>query len=179
MDEEELKEFSLFLKGNVEPSAAISNTVLTYVNKRLNPSILWTLIKVFLFHVFGSASTLLFCPQYGLSLIGSSQGVMPYLMKIHPAFCFVVCGIIWMVGGQVLSYFFLTLDEKRVLGNYRWGFAFGAIALSLLGFACLGSLTFDLWLGLWLVGALTIITLCNVSIGLELRHMCRRASLQF
>lgn len=178
MNEEELKEFSLFLKGNLEPPPAISQRIFSYVHAALNPSIPWTVFKVFLFHVLGSAVTLFFCPQYGISFIGSSQGIMPYIIKIHPAFCFVACGFIWMIGGQLLSYFLLTIDEKRVMGGYRWGFGFAAIGMSLLMFGCLGQLNFDLWLGLWILGAVSIVIFWNWRIDFQLRQLRALVNIQ-
>lgn len=173
---DDLSEFALFLRENVKPPASVTQKVVAEVSRLLNPSIPRTIFKLFLFHVVGSAVTLLFCPQYGLSLIGSSQGILPHLMRIHPAVCFISCGLLWMVGGQALAYAFFTLDEKRVLGSYRWGAGFGVILLSLLFFGCLGSLTFDFWFALWMLGALSIIILCNIQMDLKLRKFARSAA---
>lgn len=165
-----LKEFLAFLKSHAEPGPALDRAILTRIQRALHPSRSWTMAKVLLFHVVGSLATLALCPQYGLSLV-ESWGVLPDLMmEVHPALCFFGCGLMWMVGGQALSYRFLTIDEKRVLGNSRWGMALTITLLSILFFACVGSLDFDLWLGLWILGALSVSGLFNWRITAEQRR---------
>ena len=170
MEQNDFKEFVHFLKDAVEPPPALSMSTFSHVRSELNPSFPWVLFKVFLLHLVGSTATLLFCPQYEISF-GASQGIMPYLMDVHPAICFIACGLIWMIGGQLLTFLLLTLDEKRILGGHRWSFALAAIGLSLVTFECLGNLSLDLWLALWILGALSIVALCNVPIDRRLKQI--------
>jgi hypothetical protein len=82
---------------------------------------------------------------------------MSLIMGISPALCFAVCGAIWMVGGQFLAPWVLTFDERRVISKNLWSTGFGFILLSILAFACLGTLTFDIWLMFWFMGAAVVL----------------------
>ena len=154
------KEFDIFLRANAEPPALLDCCVLSEIQKRLNPPISKAVSKLFVFNAAGSLTTLALCPQYGLSLT-NSHGLMPYLMQIHPAFCFFVCGGLWMIVGQMLANLFLAWDERRVLSHYYWGAGFAFIIFSVLLFACIGTLTLDLWLLAWGFGAATVVGAFN------------------
>ncbi len=157
MNNQDLKEFESFLVGNIAPPPEIERQLITRIRKELNPSIPKAIAKLFALNAVGSVATLALCPQYGLSLTGT-MGLMPFFMQISPALCFLVCGLLWMGGGQVLANFFITWDERRALSRYYWGAGFSFILFSILAFACFGSLTFDLWLLLWVAGALVVVT---------------------
>lgn len=169
MDPSEIKEFESFLSEAKEPPRELEVSLAAEIRKQLNPSIPLTVSKLFLLNLVGSVATLSLCPQYGLSLTGS-MGIMHYLMGIHPALCFFVCGLLWMLGGQVLASFLLNWDEQRVLSQYYWGAGFSFILFSVLGFACLGSLTLDLWLLFWAVGAMAVIFTFGSRIKIKLRR---------
>lgn len=172
-DQNGMKEFASFLSGNIEPPKSIERELFAKIRTLLNPSLPRTLGKIFLFHVVGSFVTLLFCPQFGISL-RNSLGIMGYMMAIHPAVCFLGCGLLWMVGGQALTYAFLTMDEQRVLGRYRWGAVFTIFLLSVLLFGCLGSLRVDEWLLYWIVGASAVTFAFNWPVVQTLRRIQMR-----
>ena len=92
-------------------------------------------------------------------------------MEVHPALCFLSCGLFWMLGGQAMAYALLTIDEQRVLGDYRWVTYFSILLLSILLFACLGTLQLDLWFALWGVGAISVILFFNLKAVLQLRRL--------
>jgi hypothetical protein len=135
----------------------------------MNPARGLVILKVYLFHALGSLVTLLFCPQFGISLTGKSL-LMPLLMDIHPALCFFGCGLLWMIVGQLLTFAFLSLDEHRVLGNTEWGLGLSVIAISLLFFGCLGQVQFDEWLISWLAGGGITLGLFNIKLTLNQRR---------
>lgn len=166
----DLNDFTEFLKGNALPPPEVEAKILSRVRKALNPSVPFAVSKLFAFHVVGSLVTLLFCPQFGLSLLAHAGMPLEFLMRFHPGLCFVGCGLIWMVGGQALSFAFLTLDEQRVLGGLRWGSALSVVLLSILFFGCLGRLQVDEWLGFWILGALSAILFFNWQTARTLRR---------
>lgn len=167
---DELNEFSEFLRADVAPPPSVERELFAKVRKALNPSYPWTVLKLFAFHAAGSFITLLFCPQFGISLTGS-DGLMPYLMRIHPALCFFFCGISWMLVGQTLTYALLTFDEQRILGRSRWGLAFSIIVLSVLVFGCLGEVQLDRWLVLWGTGGVAVVGLFNAPLARKFRNL--------
>jgi len=169
MSREDLKEFASFLESNLSPPPDVERRVCATIQEYLSPSIPKAVSKLFALNAVGSIATLALCPQYGLTFTGS-HGLMHYMMQVHPAFCFFVCGILWMIGGQALSNMLLTWDERRVLSHYYWGAGFGFVLFSVLSFACFGSLTLDLWLLFWAVGALVVVG----AFDLRIRHRLHR-----
>lgn len=169
MNQDAIKEFESFLREGKEPPRELDASLFSEIRRRLNPSVPLSVSKLLALNLVGSVATLFLCPQYGLALTGS-MGVMHYLMSIHPALCFSVCGLLWMLGGQLLAHFILSWDEQRVLSRHYWGVGFSFILFSVLGFACLGSLTLDLWLGFWALGAFAVIS----AFGLRIRVRVRR-----
>ena len=157
----EFEEFISFLGQNADPPAILESNLITKIRKALNPPLSSILAKLFLFHVLGSLVTLVFCPQFGLSLFAPLGIVPDFLMRIHPALCFFGCGLTWMLGGQGLAYAYFTIDEQRVLGRYRWGTAFTIILLTILLFACVGEIQFDEWFLLWLLGGVVVVIVFN------------------
>ncbi len=169
MNKENLKEFQSFLANGLEPAREVDNRLLERMKQELNPSLPKSVGKLFICNALGSSLTLFLCPQYGLSLT-NMQGVMPWLMNVHPALCFFVCGLPWMMGGQILANLFLSWDERRVLSRYYWGTGFSFILFSVLAFACLGSLTFDGWLVAWGLGALAVSSAFAIRIRLRVNR---------
>lgn len=165
-----MKEFESFLGSSHEPPHELRDNILSQIQKRLNPSVPITVLKLFAFNLVGSVSTLALCPQYGLSLAGAT-GFMRYLMDVHPALCFFVCGLMWMLGGQLLVNLFLSWDEQRVLSRYHWGTGFAFILFSVLGFACLGSLTLDGWLLAWGLGAIVVSSAFSFRIRAKMKRV--------
>lgn len=150
-----LEEFQVFLKSEAPPPSELERQLLSNIHQRLNPSLKLAVTKLFGLNAVGSIATLSLCPQYGLSITGG-HGLMPYFMNISPAFCFFMCGLLWMVGGQILANFVLSWDERRILSRYYWGTMFSFILFSVLAFACVGTLTLDTWLLYWVGGALAV-----------------------
>lgn len=176
-DPKEIREFVAFMEGYEEPPKDIEQGLSVRIHSAINPSLRFTIGKLFLFHVAGSFITLLFCPQFGISLTGS-LGLMGYLMSVSPGLCFFGCGLLWMVVGQALTYLFFTIDEQRILGRYRWGTVFTILLLSVLLFTCIGGLRIDEWLLLWVLGAITISATFNWPVVYTLRRIQIRGHLK-
>lgn len=170
MKKEDLKDFELFLNARQEPPPALDQAIVSRIRMALHPSLSKAVSKLFAFYAVGSVATLLLCPQYGLSLTGAA-GIMPFLMHVHPALCFFVCGLLWMLGGQALASLFLTWDEQRVLSRHLWGTGFSFILFSVLAFACVGSLTFDLWLLYWALGAGAVLAAFDIRVRFKVRRI--------
>lgn len=171
-----IQEFTSFLKENTEPPTALSRGVALEVKKQLSPSLGFIIIKLLFFHAIGSFITLLFCPQFGISITGIN-GIMTSVMQIHPALCFFLCGVMWMLVGQALTYSLLTWDEQRIIGQTRWGFGLGIMLLTVLIFGCLGRIDFDWWFSIWALGGVGVIFLFNWKIGAKVSRVQHAAIL--
>ena len=147
------KDFADYISTElVEVPASLSERVLGGIGAELNPSALSVFGKVSLVQFLGGLSTLLFCPQFGLSL-SSSLGLMPYLMRFGESFCMLGCGALFTGFSLLIVSFTLRPEEIRILKKHEIVQLISVSTLSLGAFLCLGG-EVVLALGLvWLLGA--------------------------
>ena len=108
---------------------------------------------VFAIHFVVGAFTLLFCPQFGVSLT-SGRGLMPYLMKYGESLCMLGCGALFTALSILVASLVLRPEEVRVLKEKELLQLALLSTLSLGALALLGgefALTFAL---VWLLGAI-------------------------
>ncbi len=85
----------------------------------LNPKPL--IIKFFTLNLIGALATLTICPQYGFGPFAFSAEVMNVIMSYGPVICGIFCASIFFFGGNILSYAFVTVAERKWV--VRHGFA--------------------------------------------------------
>src|SRR4051812_13051299 len=96
----------------VIPAPALTETILSQVERDLNPPLIKTLSKVFLMHAVAGGITLLFCPQFGVNL-GGGMGLMALFIRIGEPQCMLGCGAVFMGAGALASGLFLRKAELR------------------------------------------------------------------
>jgi hypothetical protein len=148
------KEFTEF--SSTEPTevpALVSAAILQQVTAELHPSAIKVFSKTASIHAVVGLLTLLFCPQFGLSL-SSSMGLMPYLMKYGEGVCMLGCGAFFTGISLLVASVMLRPEEVRALKEHQiLQLAFLSTA-SLGAFVCLGG-EVVLSLGLiWALGAI-------------------------
>lgn len=95
-------EFKDFLNTeSVAPPAAVSQRVLSEVQKEMSFSVVSVIAKLSFFHVLVTGLVLYICPQFGVSWGASSFTLMTYFMKFGHVACAALCGIT-LVGGTFL-----------------------------------------------------------------------------
>ena len=146
-------EFAEFLIAEpVEVPTYLSNKVLNQIHEELNPSSLAVFIKLSFIHFIVGFVTLLFCPQFGVS-VTSQLGLMPYLMRFGHEVCTFACGSIFVGTSILISTFYLNPEEIKVLRHYGF-LQFLALATLSIGFFVAFGAEIVLSLGLiWLAGA--------------------------
>ena len=145
-------EFLTFLASNVEPDMTLNSAVNRTAGVTLAPATSKTFAKALCLYFFGSLLTISLCPQFGIAFTGQTV-IMDTLMSIHPVLCFLACGMIWAAGGQLLGAFVLSWDERLLLRRHQITWGLSVLTLSMLGFASFGELKADVWLGIWVGGA--------------------------
>jgi hypothetical protein len=146
-------EFSEFLAVDPLPVPdAMSARVIDQVHQELHPSALRVFGKVLLIQVAVGLFTLLFCPQFGISLT-SNMGIMPYLIKFGDNICMLGCGALFTALSLLVASFVLKPEEVRALKRHEVLQLVSLATLSLGAFVCVGG-EVVLALGLvWLLGA--------------------------
>ncbi len=126
--------------------------ILGHVADDLNPSAFAVFRKISFIQFLVGTFTLLFCPQFGISLT-SSQGLMPYLMKFGDSVCMLGCGALFTGLSFIIVSVALRPEEIRALKRNEVLQLVSLAALSLGSFVCVGG-EIVITLGLvWALGA--------------------------
>ena len=162
-------EFTDFLSTKpVEIPQKLTETVLTKLYKELNPSFLHVFKKISFIHLIVGFFTLLFCPQFNIS-VTSQLGLIPYLMKFGHEVCTFGCGAIFVGVSILVSSFYLKPEEVRVVKKYVLLQLLILSSISL-GFFVAAGAEIVLSLGLiWLAGA-TVGGILSLDLGWALRR---------
>ena len=146
-------EFAEFL--SIEPEQvphSVSENILSQIQSELHPSAMKVFGKVLFIQFAVGLITLLFCPQFGISLT-SSHGIMPYLMKFGDTVCMLGCGGLFTALSFLVASFALKPEEVRSLRKHEVLQLVSLATLSLGAFVCVGG-EVVLTLGLiWILGA--------------------------
>ncbi len=148
--ENELGEF-LAMKPASVPEMT-SEQILNKVKLDLHPPAIQVFLRVLFIQVLVGLITLLFCPQFGISLT-SSRGIMPSLMTYGEGVCMFGCGAFFTALSLFAASFALQPEEVRTFKHHEVLQLFSLSTLSLGAFICVGG-EVVLTLGLiWLLGA--------------------------
>ena len=133
----------------------LTRKILDYVKKDLNPNFRIVFFKLTLIQAIAGVITLLFCPQFSISITGSHSLFHIFHGALGIYGCMAVCGSIFVGAGAFSVPFILKIPELRKLHKYNIVY-FSAIAfLSLLTFSIFGeSMNFELVIS-WLLGAIS------------------------
>ena len=146
-------------KGQALPEEASQN-ILAKVRADLSPSVFLVFFKTAAINFFVGCLTILYCPQFGLSLT-SSMGLMHYLMKYGDSVCMLGCGAFFTGVGLLVVSLVLRPEEIRVLKEHQVLNLTFIASLSLGALLCLGgqvalSMGFVWALGAIIGGALSL-----------------------
>ena len=131
--QEWIKEFEEFLGVQPQlPPEHLSQSILSYVHSDLNPSPWKVFSKLSLIHALVGGITLLFCPQFGLSL-WDGMGMMHIFMKWGEQVCMLACGAVFMAGSLLVASLGLRVEEIRVIRKTE------LLQISILGLLSLGA----------------------------------------
>lgn len=147
------KEFTDFL--NTEPVSvpdSITDKIMTTIHAEMNPSAFKVFSKISVVHLIIGFVTLLFCPQFGISLT-SLAGLTHYLMPLGHEFCTFVCGAVFVGTSLFVAGFYLKREEVLALKENLLLHNLSLASLSIGFFIALdGNVIFTMGL-LWLAGA--------------------------
>lgn len=153
LPEEWSQEFQEFMSAEpITPPENLTQQILARVHSDLNPSAWAVFLKLALIHSVVGTITLLFCPQFGFSLLGG-MGLMSLFMKWGEQACMLGCGAVFMASSFIVASITLRIEELRVIRKTELLQASALGLLSLGVFLCAG-LGVVVGLGLfWLVGS--------------------------
>jgi hypothetical protein len=148
------KDFTEFV--SIEESSvpqSLNDNVQNVILDALNPSGFKVFVKLSLITFIVGFITLLFCPQFGISLT-SSMGLMHYLMPFGDAVCMISCGGLF-AGSSVFVASLVLLPEEVLRLKKHFGLQLASLSILSVGtFLCVGGdVVFTLGL-IWAFGAI-------------------------
>lgn len=148
------KDFLNFTSSKgISPPDELSNKILDYVKHDLNPSHKIVFGKLLGIQVFIGFLTLIFCPQFNLSLTNNYELFHYFHHKFGESICMAICGSIFVGSGTLLAAYILKASEVRKIRNSRLLYYFSIVSIALTTFLLLGA---DIYLNLamfWFIGA--------------------------
>lgn len=110
-------------------------------------------VKLGVIHLLSSVLSLAACPQFGVKLFGSGEGLMHLFMQISPTFCQVFCGAFYLAVTFVMARLILSPEEWYAILRTRT-LAIASLALVSIGAFWMIKPGFSLETGaMWLFGA--------------------------
>lgn len=131
---------------------SLEEKVLGDIEKQINPSLVKVFTKALSIHFLVSLLTLLFCPQFGFSLV-SYFDLSSYLMKFGHTVCMIGCGAIFVGLSFASMSLLLKPEEIRVLREQKSFHLLSLSGLSLGAFLCFGADIVLVAGATWLLGA--------------------------
>ena len=148
------KEFEEFrVNRNVNSPVKISEKLLDHVRNEMNPSHLSIFGKLVCIQGVIGVLTLLFCPQFDLSLTNNYDLFHYFHENYGQNACMAICGAIFIGSGAIFAAHTLSLGEIAVIKESKFLYY---SAISLFAVACLMIFGADVYLQLaifWLIGA--------------------------
>jgi hypothetical protein len=153
-DDFSAKDFQDFCDSNSQsPSKNLDNTILNYVAEDLRPSGFHCYFKLFSVHAFVGVLTMLFCPQFGLSLTNNYELFHYFHLTFGMAICTALCAGIFMGTGALVAGFVLNSNEIKVIRQKAFLTYLSIASLFALIFITLETSTTDTEKQIWGVSA--------------------------
>ena len=165
------KNFNDFLNSKgTNPPKQVSENILQYVSNDLNPSHLKVLMKLIAVQGFIGTVTLLFCPQFNLSLT-NNYDVFHFFHRTFGHYgCMAVCGAIFVGSGALFASYILKVSELRKIRESKYLHLVTVTGISITLFLLIGAEVYVETSIFWSIGALTSgITMIEINKFLRLK----------
>ncbi len=130
------KDYQDFMNGKqVDAPEYLKKNILEYIKKNLNPGFRTVFFKLTLIQAVAGTLTLLFCPQFSISITGSQSLFHIFYGALGIYGCMAICGSIFVGAGAFSVPFILENPELRKIHKYNVVSFSGVSFLSLFAFS--------------------------------------------
>lgn len=149
----QFQDFNTFVSTfEVAPPAQLTRSVLSYVRAELFPPLWQTLLKLVSSYAVCGFIVLLFCPQFGITLL-ADRGILYWFPFLGEYGCMFACGALFLGSGAMGANICLNYEEHRRVRPTRI-FQFLVFSLVALAIFLLLGAEIPIGLGLiWLAGS--------------------------
>ncbi|MGE3680191.1 MAG: hypothetical protein AB7G93_00605 [Bdellovibrionales bacterium] len=154
-EKEWLEDFKDFVTAKeVAVPEDVSERILNYIHRDLNPSSWLVFLKLFGIHSVVGTLSLAVCDQFGMNPFNTSFSLSQYFMRFGHSFCMFLCGFLFLGLTGIFCQVVLRREEFLVLKKNVFIQVFLLSVLSLIFFMVFG-VDIVIWTFLlWLIGAL-------------------------
>tara|TARA_Y100000590_G_scaffold470776_1_gene670455 strand:+ start:84937 stop:85467 length:531 start_codon:yes stop_codon:yes gene_type:complete len=139
-------------EGN-QPPTGISKKIVDFVHRDLNPEHKIVFLKLLVIQLFIGLLTLLFCPQFELSLTNNHKLYHYFHYAFGTYGCFAACGALFIGSGAVLASYILKRSEVRKIRTSRFLYFLSISMVAVSFFLLFGANIYFTAAGAWLIGA--------------------------
>jgi hypothetical protein len=149
------KDFKDFINSPTQlPPESLNRHIQGLVKKDLNPDFKVVFFKLFSIQAFIGILTMLFCPQFEMSLTNQDQ-LFHYFHHTFGVYgCFAVCGVLFIGTGAIFASHLLNINEVRKVRSHRILYYFSLTGLAVSFFLFLGAQVYFEMLAAWMFGAI-------------------------
>ena len=148
------KDYNDFLQESKQTTSNLDKSVLEMVHQDLNPSHKIVFFKLTSIQGFIGFITMLFCPQFNLSLTNNFDLFHYFHKTFGHSICMMICGSIFLGSGAVFATYILSQGEVNKIRNSRLLYYMGLSILAISGFMLFGAELYLNLVAFWLMGAI-------------------------
>lgn len=146
-------DFSQFIKDTSQSTPQhLSESILNHVKSDLEPEHKIVFFKLFSIQAFVGIFSLLFCPQFDLSLTNNYELFHYFHYNFGEQICMIICGCIFLGSGALVASFLLNQYEMKQIAKSKFLYSFCMTSLAIAALSILGSPSFSILLLFWLLG---------------------------
>lgn len=149
------KDFIDFISSpGIEPSAEVSNSILSYIHQEMNPSRRRLFMKILGIHSIVSIFSLSLCSQFGIQTFPVFDAMNTFMKVMGDTYCLALCGFLYFAMSSLIFAFTLRPEEIYAIRKDRYSQILLLAGVSLGVFLCFGANVLALPSIFWLSGAL-------------------------
>ncbi|MBC76085.1 MAG: hypothetical protein CME64_08720 [Halobacteriovoraceae bacterium] len=167
------EDYKDFLNDSHKTPKRLDESVLHMVHSDLDPSHKVVFIKLALIQGFIGVLTMLFCPQFNLSLTNNYDLFHYFHTNFGHAICMIICGSIFLGSGAIFAASILSKAELKKIHSCAPLYYMGLSIIAVSAFMILGAEVYLNLLTFWLLGAI-----CSGLLLFELGRLARKKANQ-
>ncbi|MFT6631194.1 MAG: hypothetical protein ACJAS4_001143 [Bacteriovoracaceae bacterium] len=149
------KDYSSFKSSNeLAPTQDSRQAILKHIKEDLSVEHKSVFFKTLLIQAFIGTLTLLFCPQFNMSLTNNFELFHYFHHTFGDQICMTICGGIFIGTGSFFASTILKASELRLITNHKFFYLFFISGFLITGLLLFGAEIFLAGLVFWLAGAL-------------------------
>lgn len=151
----DFKDFKDFLENeSPSPSENINESMISFVRSELDPSHQQVFLKFGLIQGFVGFVTMLFCPQFNMSLTNNYKLFHYFHHNFGEVVCMLFCSTIFIGTGAIFAASILSRDEIRKIRNSRFLYFTALTGMFISLFLIFGAKIYFTMTSYWAIGAI-------------------------